>query len=90
MKSVLLLIGIYCCQVVSAQVQTEYFGNGKKKSEGAYVAAPTGISVVVASDGSTRQAPTQTKNGPWVYWYDSGIKSAEGSRNGGEVVPGDF
>ena len=39
--------------------------------------------MVVASDGSTRQAPTQTKNGLWAYWYDSGIKSAEENYSNG-------
>ncbi len=69
----------------NAQVQTEYFSNGKKKSEGEYSNTNGGASLVYASDGSTRQAPSQTKTGTWNYWFDSGLKSAEESYINGQT-----
>lgn len=76
MKKSLLLVFTFSTFVAFAQVQTEYYTNGKKQSEGSYVNGSSS-GVVVASDGSTRPAPNQPKNGAWNYWYDNGAKSAE-------------
>ena len=83
MRKLIFIASICIAQLADAQVQTEYYSNGKKKSEGEYLSSGTGTSVVFASDGSTRQSPVQTKKGSWNYWYDSGIKSSEESYTNG-------
>lgn len=77
MKNMFFALGISICCLANAQVQTEFYANGNKKSEGEYAASTVGVNLVVASDGSTRQAPTQLKNGTWNFWYETGLKSAE-------------
>ncbi len=78
MKNLFLSTAVLFSTFVSAQVQTDYYSNGKKKSEGAYlVAATPGAKVVMASDGSSRPDPSQEKVGKWSYWYDSGKLSSE-------------
>lgn len=76
MKKAVLVLFTFSSFLTHAQVQTEYYPNGKKQSEGNYVNGSS-AGVVVASDGSTRQAPNQAKSGVWNYWYESGTKSAE-------------
>ena len=76
MKKFVFCILICAAFVANAQVQTEYYPNGKKSSEGNYTIGGN-PGVVMASDGSSRPAPNQKKEGLWTYWYDSGVKSSE-------------
>ena len=64
-------------------MQTDYYSNGVKKSEGAFVSTSKSANVIKASDGSSRPDPSQPKTGKWEYWYDSGAKSAEENYNSG-------
>jgi antitoxin component YwqK of YwqJK toxin-antitoxin module len=78
MKNFFISAAFLISTLANAQLQTDYHSNGKKKSEGAFVASTsTSSKVVMASDGSSRPDPSQEKIGKWSYWYDSGKMSAE-------------
>lgn len=86
MKNYLIGLLMVAGTAVSAQVQTDYYSNGVKRSEGAFAAtAAKSNKVVLASDGSSRPDPSQTKTGKWEYWYDSGVKSAEENYTSGST-----
>ena len=80
MKNYLFSILFLAGTAATAQIQTEYYSTGKKRCEGAYVpSSGSGTKVIMASDGSSRPDPSQTKTGNWTYWYEAGTKSAEES-----------
>lgn len=84
MKLSILAAALFFTSATFAQVQTDYYANGKKRSEGVY-ASPSGsnANVIMASDGSSRPDPSQAKQGKWTYWYDTGKVSAEESYTSG-------
>lgn len=76
MKKILFAVIALSSQILLAQTQITNYASGKKQSEGAFVGTSSPITIA-ASNGETRVAPNQAKEGNWNYWYESGKPSAE-------------
>lgn len=85
-----LLFSLFALMALSAAAQytsTEYWSNGKKKSEGQYTSNPG----ILASDSKeiiAQKQATVTKIGSWTYWNENGTTYAQEEYTSSGTVTG--